>query len=75
MSVCMPNHFSWVQLFVTLWTIAHQGFSRKDTVLQGIFPTPEMEAECLMSPLLTGRLFTTRATQEDQTPDGGSLIF
>ena len=49
MSVCVPNHFSWVQLFATLWTVAHQGFSRKDTVLQGIFPTPAMEAECLIS--------------------------
>ena len=39
------------------------------------FPDLEMEAESLMSPLLTGRFFTTRATQEDQTPDGASLIF
>ena len=33
--VCMLSHFSHVQLFVTLWAIAHQttlsiGFSRQD---------------------------------------------
>ena len=46
----MPSCLSWVQLFVTLWTVAYQdpvsmGFSRQDTgvgyhvFLQGIFPT------------------------------------
>ena len=48
--VCVLSHFSYVQLFVTPWTVANQaplsmGFSSKDTgvgchsLLQGIFPT------------------------------------
>ena len=48
--VCVLSHFSHVQLFGTLWIVAHQaslsmGFSRQNTgvgchfFLQGIFPT------------------------------------
>ena len=51
MHVYMLSHFSHVQLFVTLWMVAHQtlesmGFSRQDTgvgchaLLQGNFSTP-----------------------------------
>ena len=50
MHACMLRYFSHVQLFVTLWTLAHQatlsmGFSRQEywsglpCFLQGIFPT------------------------------------
>ena len=52
MHICTLSHFSHVQLFVTLWTVAHQaplsvGFSRQEywsgllaqALLQGIFPT------------------------------------
>ena len=49
-TVCMLSHFSWIWLFVTLWTVARQaplslGFSRQEywsglpCLLQGIFPT------------------------------------
>ena len=48
--VCMLRNFSHIQLFTTLWTVAHQallpmGFSRQEywsgshALLQGIFPT------------------------------------
>ena len=42
---CMLSHFSHVQLFVTLWTIAHQaplfmGFSRQEYKSQLPFPSP-----------------------------------
>ena len=61
--------FSCVQLFVTLWAIAHQaplsmGFSRQEYwrgVLcpPGDLPSPGIEPESLA---LTGRFFTTSAT-------------
>ena len=43
--VCMLNHFSRAQLFVTLWTIAHQappsmGFSRQEYWSGLPFPSP-----------------------------------
>ena len=64
------SHFSRVQLFVTLWTIAHQaplsmGFSRQEywSVLPcpppGDLPDPGMEP---VSPALAGGLFTTWAS-------------
>ena len=50
MHISMLSHFSHIQLFATLWTVAYQaplsmGFSGKNTgvgfhaLLQGIFPT------------------------------------
>ena len=55
---CMLCHFSRVQLFVTLWSVAHQaslpmGFSRQEhwsglpTLLQGVFPT-QRSNPCLL---------------------------
>ena len=55
---CMLSHISHVQLFATLWTVAHQaplfmGFSGKNTgvgcqpLLQGIFPTQRLNL-CLL---------------------------
>ena len=76
--VCMCavlRHFSRVQLFVTLWTVAHQaplsmGFSRQEywsglpcTPL-GELPNPGIKPMSLMSPALSGRFLATSATWE-----------
>ena len=69
------SHFSRVQLFATLWTIAHQaplsmGFSRQEywTGLPcpppGDHPDPEIEPLSLMSPALAGGFFSTSTTWE-----------
>ena len=66
-----------VQLFVTLWTVAHQaplnmGFSRQEYWSQlpcpppGNLPDPGIEPVSLMSPELAGRFFTTSTTWEAQ---------
>ena len=75
--VCVLSRFSPVQLFETLWTVAHQaplsrGFSRQEywSVLPGPLPgdppNPGIEPESLMSPALSGGFFTTNATWEAQ---------
>ena len=62
----MPSRFSCIQLFVTLWTVAHQaplsmGFSRQKRWHGLPFPPPGhvldtgIEPECLA---LAGRFFT-----------------
>ena len=67
------NHFSHVQLFATLWTVAHQaplfmGFSRQEYWSGVSCPPPEhlpnlgIEPVSLMSPAFAGRFFTTGAT-------------
>ena len=69
----MQSCFSRVQLFVTLWTVAHQAplsmeFSRQKywsgspCPPPGHCPNPGIKPESLMSPALAGRFFTTRAT-------------
>ena len=79
---CVLSCFSHVQLFVTLWTVAHQaplsmGFSRQEygvgchSLRQGIFPHQE-SSPCLSS-VLTCRLFTTSTTRE--TPHVASVQF
>ena len=66
-----------VQLFATLWTVAHQaplsmGFSCHDYWCGLLFPPPGdlpntgIEPLSLMSPALAGRFFTTSATWEAQ---------
>ena len=66
----MLNHFSYVQLFTTLWSIACQtplsmGFSRQEYCsglprpLPEDLPDPEIEPVFLMSPALAGVFFTT----------------
>ena len=77
--VCARAHeralscFSSVQLFMTLWTAAHQtplsmGFSRQEywTGLPrpppGDLPDPGTKPASLKSPALAGRFFTTSAT-------------
>ena len=65
---CMLSHFSYVWLFVTLWTVAHQGFSRQEywsglpCPPPGDLPDPGIEPPSLMSPTLVGRFFTTSVT-------------
>ena len=71
------SHFSHIQLFVTLWTVAHQaplsmGFSKQQYSsglpwpLSGDLPNPVIEHVFLRSPALAGRLFTSSATWETQ---------
>ena len=77
----MLSRFSCVQLFVTLWTVAHQaplsmGFSRQEywsglpCPPPGDLPDPGMESASLMSPALAGMFFTTSATWEAQSEVG-----
>ena len=72
---CMLIGFSWVWLFVTLWTVVHQSplckeFSRQEYWRRLPCPPPEdlpdpgIELLSLMSPVLAGRFFTTSATGE-----------
>ena len=69
---CVLSHFSRVQLFLTLWTVAWQaplsmGSPGKNpgvgcrALLQGIFLTQWLNP-CLMSPALASRFITTSAT-------------
>ena len=73
--VCMLSHFSHVQFFATLWTVACQapqamGFPRQEYwnglpfPSPGHLPDPEIEPMSLMSPALAGGFFTTSATWE-----------
>ena len=72
------SHFSRVQLFVTLGTIARQaslsmGFSRHEYWSElpcpppGDLPNLGIKPVPLMSPVLSGRFFTTSASCEAQT--------
>ena len=73
MYACVPSHFSYVQLFETLWTIAHQaplsmGFSRQEywsgltCPPPGDLPDAGIKPESLKSLALSGRSFTASAT-------------
>ena len=75
MYVCMLSRFSHVQLFATLWTVAHQaplsiGFSRQEywsglpCPSPGNLPDPGIEPVFLMSLALASGFFTTSATWE-----------
>ena len=72
-----PCLLSYVRLFVTLWTIAHQaplsmGFSRQEywrgfpCPPPGDLSDPGTEPTSLMSPALAGGFFTTSTTWEVQ---------
>ena len=73
---CMLSHSSCIRLCATLWTEAHQAplsmrFSRQQYWSFGLpfpspgdLPNPGIEPESLMSPALTGGVFTTSATWE-----------
>ena len=82
MGVCacyVLSRFSYVRLFVSLWTVAHQaplsmGFSRQE-YWSGLpwppprdLPEPGIEPMSLMSPALASGFFTTSTTWE--TPEG-----
>ena len=73
----MLSGFSRVQLFVTLWIVAHQtplsiGFSRQEYWSRLPCPPPGdlsdlgIKLAFLMSPALAGGFFTTRAIWEAQ---------
>ena len=71
--VWVLSHFSSVQLFMTLWTVAHQaplsmGFSRQE-YWSGLpcppprdLPSPGIEPSSSPSSALAGGFFTTSAT-------------
>ena len=70
---CMLNCFSWVGLFVTLWTVARrvplsmgvlrqEYWSELSCPTSGDLPDPGTEPVFPMSPALAGRFFTTSAT-------------
>ena len=76
--ICVVSHFNCVQLFATLWTVAHQaplsmGFCRQKywsglscpCQLQEIFLTQGLNPP-LISPALAVRFFTTSANWEAQ---------
>ena len=71
--MCMLSHFTHVQLFATLWTVAHQapllmGFSRQECWSRlpcpspGDPPDPRIKAMSLRSPALAGGFFTSSVT-------------
>ena len=70
MCACMLSRFSCIQLFATLWTVAHQaplsmGFPRQEYWSGLPFPSPgdlpnsRTEPASFMSAALAGRFFTT----------------
>ena len=74
----MLSYFSSVQLFVTLWTVAHMAplsmrFSRQEywsglsCPPAGDLPDPGFEPASLMSPALADEFFTTSTTWETQS--------
>ena len=83
MRACVPSCFSRVQLFVILWTRAHQaplsmGFSRQE-YWSGLpwsppvdLPDPGTEFASLMDPAMAGRFFTTSTTWEAYEGPGQS---
>ena len=77
LSLCCAYSLSHVRPFVTPWTVPCQaplsmGFSRQEYwsgLLRpppGDLPNPGFEPGSLMSPALTGRIFTASATWEEQ---------
>ena len=73
--VCVSGHFSCVQLFVSLWTVAHQapqsmGFSRQEYwsglpfLPPGDLPDSGIEPVSPVSPALAGGFFTTSTAWE-----------
>ena len=75
LSVCVLSRCCRVQLFVTLWTVAHRAplsleFSRQEywsglpCPPPGTLPHPGIEPVSYTSPSLAGRFFTTSITRE-----------
>ena len=72
MHACVLSHFSRVQLFVTLWTVAHlaplsMGFSRQEywSDPSQDLPDPGIKPASLMSPALASECFTNSAIWRD----------
>ena len=75
---CVQSYFSCVQLFATLWTVAHQtplsmGFSRQEYWSRWPFPPPGELPDPrtgiqATSPALAGRFLTTSTTWENPKP-------
>ena len=61
---CMLSHFGYVQLFVTIWTVAHQAFLFMRFPPPGDLPNPEIEPVPPVSPALAGGFFTTSTIWE-----------
>ena len=74
--VLLLSHFSHVQLFATLWTVAYQSSVHRilqarilewvATPSSGNLSHPGIELMSLTSPALTDELFVTSATWESQ---------
>ena len=73
MCMCMQSHFSHVQLFATLWTVARQaplsvGSSRQENWSElpcpppGDIPDPGIEPASLKPPALAGGFFISSTT-------------
>ena len=69
MLACMLSHFRHLQLFATVWIVAHQpplfvGFSRQEhwiglhALLQGNLPDPGIELASAFVSCIAGGLFT-----------------
>ena len=83
---CVMSHPSHVQLFTTLWTVAHQaplsmGFSRQKywsglpCPLLGDLPNPGIEPRSLKSPAFACGFFTTSTSWEDpRSREGQKMI-
>ena len=80
------NHFSWVQLFASPWTVARlaplsTGFSRKEyssglpCPAPGGLPDLGIKSGSFKSPALAGRFFKASAAWEALYMMGGSQIF
>ena len=75
-NACVLSHFSWVSLFATLWTIAHQpplsmGFSRQEYWSGLLCPPPEFLPNAgiesiYFTPTCIDRFFTSSSTWEAQ---------
>ena len=74
-TMCMSSHFSHIQLFMTIWTVARHaplfmGFSRQENwsglpcPLLGNLPNPGTEHMSFRSPALAGRFFVTSTSWE-----------
>ena len=74
-TMCMSSHFSHIQLFMTIWTVARHaplfmGFSRQENWSGlpcpplGNLPNPGTEHVSFRSPALAGRFFVTSTTWE-----------
>ena len=78
-SLCMLRHFSRVQRFATIWTVAHQASLSMRFSMQeywsglpfpppGDLPKPGIEPGSFMSPTSAGGFFATSTTWEAHNP-------